>query len=201
MRRAFKIAAWVAAGLLALVILLFGALMVAGNTESGRALIVRLTAQLTKGHVRLDGIHGSFPAALDLDRLELSDDQGVWLFAQGISLRWTPADLLIRHVKVDSLHVARLHIERPPLPDKERKPSSTPSIPHSDVANVSIDALELGQALTGEAVSLVVTGSAHLRSLEDATAHVVAQRTGGIGHYELQLKFDPVRMDGTLSLQ
>jgi translocation and assembly module TamB len=201
MHRGAKIAVWVAAGLLTLVVLLLGTLMVIGNTESGRALIVRVTAQLTKGHVRLAGIHGSFPAALDLDRLELSDAQGVWLFAEHISLRWSPSALLVRDIKVDSLHVARLHIERAPLPEKEPKPSSTPSIPHTDLGDLSIDALELGKGLAGKPVSLAVRGAARLRSLENATAHVVAQRTGGIGHYELQLQFDPARMDATLSLQ
>ena len=33
------------------------------------------------------------------------------------------------------------------------------------------------------------------------TAHVTAQRTGGNGNYELQLRFDPARMDATLKLQ
>jgi len=201
MRRGLKIAAWSAAGLLALILLLFGALLIVGNTESGRALIVRVTAQLTKGHVQLTGIHGSFPAALELDRLELSDDRGVWLFAEHISLRWSPSALLTRHIKVDTLHVARLHIERPPLPDKEKKPSSTPSIPRSDLAELSIDTLELGAELAGEPASLVVHGTAHLRSLQDATAHVVARRTGGNGDYELQLQFDPARIDATLHLQ
>jgi hypothetical protein len=40
-----------------------------------------------------------------------------------------------------------------------------------------------------------------MRSLQDATAHVVAQRTGGNGHYELQVQFDPIRMDATLQVQ
>jgi translocation and assembly module TamB len=201
MRRGLKITAWSIAALAAVIVLLFGALLIVGNTESGRALIVRVTAQLTKGHVQLAGIHGSFPAALDLDRLQLSDDAGVWLFAEHISLRWSPGALLTRHIKVDLLHVTRLHIERPPLPDKQKKPSSTPSIPETDLANLSVDTLELGKALAGEPASLVVRASAHLRSLQDATAHVVAHRTGGNGDYELQLKFDPARMDGTLTLQ
>jgi translocation and assembly module TamB len=200
MRRALKITAWTAAVLAALIVLLLGTVLIVGNTESGRAFIVRETAQLTKGHVQLAGIHGSFPAALDLDRLELSDDGGVWLFAEHISLRWSPSALLTHHVKVDTLHVARLHIERAPLPDKQKKPSTTPSIPHTDLANLSIDTLELGKALAGEPVSLIVKASAHLRSLQDATAHVVAQRTGGNGNYELQLQFDPAHMDATLQL-
>src|SRR6266702_8099634 len=145
MRRALKIAAWTAGGLLLLLAVLVIGVLIVGNTESGRAMVVRVTAQLTQGHIQLAGIHGSFPSALDLDRLELSDDDGVWLFADHISLRWSPGALLTRHVKVDTLHVARLHIERAPLPDKEKKPSSTPSIPHTDLADLSVDTLELGK--------------------------------------------------------
>ena len=85
-----------------------------------------------------------------------------------------------------------MSIERPPLPDKQPKPSSTPSVPHTDLNSLSVDTLELGKALAGEPVSLSVKGSAHLRSLQDATAHVVAQRTGGNGDYELDVQFDPV---------
>jgi translocation and assembly module TamB len=201
MRRGLKIAAWSLGGLVALLALLVLAILVIGNTDSGRNLAIRATARLTKGQVLLSGIHGSFPSALDLDRLELRDDRGVWLFAERVSLRWSPLDLLTRHVKVDTLHVGRLHIERRPLPSEKNKPSSSPSIPHVDLADLTVDRLELGKELAGDDVSLVVHGSAHLRSLEDATAHVVARRTGGNGDYELQIRFDPRRMDGSLKLQ
>src|ERR1700743_3676678 len=105
MRRWQKITAWSLGGFVALILLVIGALLVVGNTESGRDLIVRMTSRLTEGHVQIAGIHGSFPAALDLDRLHLADDDGIWLYAEHISLRWTPGDLLLRHVKVDTLHV------------------------------------------------------------------------------------------------
>jgi len=78
MRRGVKIAAWTTGGLLTLIVLAAGALLIIGNTDWGRALVVRMTPQLTQGHVQLAGIHGSFPAALDLDRLMLSDADGVW---------------------------------------------------------------------------------------------------------------------------
>src|SRR5579884_3910750 len=138
MRRALMISAWAAGGLLALILLLLAVVLIAGNTESGRALTIRMVSALTKGHVTLSGIHGSFPAALDLDRLQLSDDAGVWLFAERVSLRWSPLALLARHVEVESLHVGLLHVERTPLPDKEQKPSHSPSVPHSDLAHLWI---------------------------------------------------------------
>jgi autotransporter translocation and assembly factor TamB len=104
MRRTAKIAAWTAGGLLGLVVLLVCGVLLVGNTESGRAYVVKMTSQLTEGKVQLTGIHGSFPASLDLDRLELRDTDGAWLWAEHISLRWSPGALLSRHIDVDSLH-------------------------------------------------------------------------------------------------
>jgi translocation and assembly module TamB len=201
MRRWQKITAWSVGGLLALILLLIGTLLIVGNTDSGRDFIVRMTSRLTKGNVQIAGIHGSFPASLDLDRLQLADDDGIWLYAEHISLRWTPGDLLFRHVKVDTLHVGLLHMERTPLPDKEKKPSKTPSIPRIDLANLTIDKLELGKPLAGEPASLTVEATGHLRSLQEMTAQVTAQRTGGNGDYALQLQFDPSRLDATLKVQ
>ena len=201
MRRWQKITAWSVGGLLALILLLIGALLVVGNTDSGRDFIVRMTSRLTNGNVQIAGIHGTFPASLDLDRLQLADDDGVWLYAEHISLRWTPSDLLFRHIKVDSFHVGLLHMERTPLPDKEKKPSNPPSVPRADLADLTVDKLELGKALAGQPASLNVKGTAHLRSLQEMTALVTARRTEGNGDYSVQLKFDPARMDATLKVQ
>ena len=200
MRRAVKISAWTAGALLLFIVLLVGAVLVTGNTDSGRRLIERMTARLSDGHVQLSHLAGPFPAALDLGRLQLSDDRGVWLVAESISLRWSPWALLARHVQVESLSVGRLDIERRPVTKPDTK-SSSPSIPRSDLEHLSIGTLQLGAELAGMPASLVVHGSAHFRSLQDANARVSAQRTGGSGDYELQLHFDPVRIDATLKVQ
>ena len=200
MRRALKTSAWTLGSLLLLSVLLLCAVLLAGNTDAGRRLIERVTARLTDGHVQVSQLGGPFPAALDLGRLQLSDERGVWLIAEHISLRWTPSALLARHIQLESLSVARLVVERRPVSKPQTKPSHF-SIPHTDLERLSVDTLELGQQLAGMPASLVVHGSAHLRSLQDATATVVAQRTGNVGDYELQLRFDPARMDATLKIQ
>jgi translocation and assembly module TamB len=199
-RRA-KIGLWAGAGFLGVLVLLVSIVLIVPNTEGGRAFIVRKLFAVTDGKVRLAGIHGTFPAALDLDRLELHDSQGMWLWADRVSLRWSPSALLTRHVNVDSLHVALLHVERAPVPDKEEKPSSSSSIPETDLRDLTVNTLELGKALAGEPTSLTVKGNAHLRSLEDVDAHVAAQRTGGNGTYEVTAHFDPQSMNATLRLQ
>jgi translocation and assembly module TamB len=198
MPRALRIFAWVLGSCAALAVLLIAAVMVAGNTAAGRTMIERVTYRLTAGHVELIGLGGSFPADLTLSELRLIDRGGVWLSAERISLRWSPFALLERRIAVDDLKVARLDMERVPLTEA---PSSGPvSVPHIDVAQFSIDVLQLGAALAGRRATLSMRGSGRMHSLEDASADVVARRMDGDGEYTLHFKFDRTRMDGTLAL-
>jgi len=196
MRRRLKISAWVVAAVGVLMVVLGGAVWVAGNTDSGRALIERLTYQLTAGHVKLSGLGGGFPMQLTLRELQLSDGSGVWLTADRLSLRWSPLKLLERRIQVDELQVSRLNMER--APSSGQPHGGSVSIPHIDVGRFSIDTLELGAPLTGTPVTLSVSGDVQLRSLEDANANLVARRLDGDGEYTLHLRLDPRRMDASL---
>jgi translocation and assembly module TamB len=197
MRRLLKISAWVLATVVLLAVVLGGGVMVGGNTDPGRGLIERLTYRLTSGYVKLSGLGGSFPTQLTLDELQLIDRDGVWLTADRISLRWSPLELLERHIQVDTLQVARLHMERAPVSDGH---GGSVSIPYIDVGRFSADSVELGAPLVGSAVTLSLRGNVRLRSLEDANADVVARRLNGDGEYTLHLRFDPTRMDASLAV-
>jgi translocation and assembly module TamB len=200
MRRALKISARVLASIAALLVLLVIALLIAGNTRSGAGMIERITDQLTGGNVRLIGLGGSFPANLTLDRLELSDRRGVWLSAEHIALRWSPAALLEWHVQANSLQVAHITMERTPLPSRSGAAGKT-SIPVIDVEKFSLDAVELGAALAGRRVMLSARGGGRMVSLEDARVDLEAHRIdpAGIGDYTLTLRFDTARMDAELT--
>jgi translocation and assembly module TamB len=200
MRRSLRISAWIAGSLGVLMVLVIVAVLVGGNTDAGRGMIERLTYRLTGGTVKLIGLGGSFPSDLSLDRLELIDRGGIWLTAEHIALRWSPYALLERRIKAGSLKVARLDMERTPLGDG--KPSSgKPSVPDIDIDRFSIDVVQLGAALVGRPATLVVAGSGRMISLEDVRVDVQAHRIDrdGNGDYALNLRFDPKRMDGTLT--
>ena len=200
MRRAARISAWIAGSLLTVIVALVAAVWIAGNTAGGRALIERSITRFSAGHVQLSGLSGSFPAAIDLARLQLADEHGVWLTAERISLRWSPLALLARHLKVERLQLARLAIERQPVSQPSQKSSST-SVPHVDIDQISIETLELGPELTGVRALLFVGGAAHLRSMSDATAAVTAHRTDLGGDYEVSLRSDAARMEATVQLE
>jgi translocation and assembly module TamB len=197
MRRVLRISAWAVGAVVLLVVVLGGAVMVAGNTDPGRALIERLTYRLSAGYVKLDGLSGSFPTQLTLRELQLIDAHGVWLTADRIALTWSPLKWLERRIQIDTLQVARLHVERAPYSEGHGGSASVPDI---EVGRFSADAVELGAPLVGTAVTLLLRGNLRLRSLEDADANVVAQRLGGDGEYTLHLRFDRTRMDASLAV-
>jgi translocation and assembly module TamB len=200
MRRTLKISAWALGAAALLALLLGGTVFIAGNTDSGRAEIERLTLRLTSGHVALSGLNGSFPRRLTLERLQLSDYRGVWLTAEKVSVDWSPMALLARRIRVASLHAAAVDMER--LPESPpNSPSSGPvSIPLIDVAALSADRVKLGAQLAGMPATLSLRGNAHLRSVQDMVIDAAAHRIDGDGDYDLQLRFDRKRMDAALNL-
>ena len=197
MRRAVKISLWGAGVAIAFVLILAASVFVIGNTAPGRAWIERVTDRLTAGQVKLSGLGGAFPAELTLAHLDLADSEGVWLSADRITLQWSPAALLERRVQVGRLQVSRLDVERGPV---SQSSGGSVSIPHIDVAQLSIDELRLSAALAGTPATLSVHGNVELRSLEDASADLVAHRTDSDGEYSLHLRFDPQRMEASLAL-
>jgi translocation and assembly module TamB len=201
MRRTLKIFGVALGGLLLLILLLGGALIITGNTGPGRAMIERMTLRLTGGHVRLTGLSGSFPQQLWLDKVQLSDDRGVWLTAERVSLRWTPSALLAHRLQIDSLRAAVVLMERLPESSSAAANTGPPSIPHIDAASVSIETLKLGPQLAAVPAPLAMRGAAHLRSLTDMLIDAEAHSAGGAGDYALHLHFDPQRMDATLKLR
>jgi len=201
MRRALRIAAWSLGSLVLLGALGITAVLVAGNTAAGRQLIEQKTAALTGGRVRLSGLSGAFPSAIDLARLQLSDDDGVWLTAERATLRWSPLALLTWHADVELVSVERLGIERRPASRPAPGKRERLRLPRIDIGQLHIETLELGEPLAGTRASLSVQGSAHLVSLEDAKTSLVAHTTDGSGTYEVTLSFDPARMDATVKLE
>src|SRR5215469_1669954 len=186
MRRALRVGAWTLGVVLTLVIALIAAVLIAGNTAGGRALIERTATRLSDGRLRLSGLSGSFPAAIDLAQLQLSDARGVWLTAERVSLRWSPLALLARHLKVQRLQLARLDIERRPLSQPSQGGGGGGThLSASDVGQLSIERLELGPELAGTRAMLSVEGTVHFASANDAAASLSARRTDGQGRYQL----------------
>src|SRR5258708_18436662 len=108
MRRSLKITAWIAGGLVLLLVLVVGAVLIVGNTAAGRVQIEKLVSRLTRGHVQLSGLAGSLPSHLTLEELKLRDSAGVWLTAPKNQLHWTPPPHLESRLPVHPFHPGRV---------------------------------------------------------------------------------------------
>ena len=204
MARALRITIWVCGAVLLACVALVVLTLLAANTSAGRAYLERLTSRFTSGMVQVSGLGGTLPATIELERLELRDPHGVWLLAEHVSLRWSPAGLLRRHIRVSNLHAARVDLERLPDYPSSGAPESSPGesrLPHIEAQKLGIDVLELGPALAGQRAVLTLQASVRLNSLEDAAMTLLAHRVDDErDRYQLQLQFDPVLVDASLAI-
>jgi translocation and assembly module TamB len=204
MARALRLVAWTCGAVLLACAALAVLILLAANTSSGRAYLAQLTGRLTGGLVQVSGLGGRLPAAIELERLELRDPHGVWLVAEHVSLRWSPAGLLRRHIRVSNLHAARVDLERLPDYPSSGAPESSAGesrLPHIEAQQLGIDVLEVGPELAGRRAILTLQASVRVNSLEDAAVTLLASRLDDErDRYQLRLQFDPVLVDASLAI-
>ena len=186
MPRAARIAAWSVGGLLLLILFGIAVIIVVGNTAGGRKLLESETAQLTSGRVRIAGLGGTFPAAIDIASLELSDPKGVWMRAEQVSLHWSPLALLAWRMHIERLDVGAAYVARKPVstPATSGQKSGSSSLPAIDIDRMGVGTLVLEPAAAGLAARLSVRANLHYRSMKDARGSLIARRTNGTGDYE-----------------
>ncbi|EPX75938.1 translocation/assembly module TamB domain-containing protein [Salipiger mucosus] len=131
-------------------------------------------------NVQISGFRGLLSSEATLDRMTISDDQGVWLTLENATLEWTRTALLRGALEVNELTAERLEIARAPIASPEAPAPeasggfSLPELPVSvNVGELGIDRVELGASLIGEPLALQLQGSAELAGGEgDATLQV-----------------------------
>ena len=204
MARRYRILIIIAAVLVALPIVLCAALLVLGNTDSGRRLIEHSTDRLTSGGVLLQGLSGRFPDQLRLARLQLRDPQGLWLEADDIQLDWSPLPMIRRHLSATLLQAARVAIERAPAYTSHTPPSDTIDfwLRALKVERFDVERFELGAPLVGNAVALRLSGNARITSWQQAAVQLSAQRLDQVpATYRLLAALDGTHVRAQLDLQ
>lgn len=200
MRRVALVAAWSAAGVLLLALLLIGAVIIFGNVSAGRSVLERETARLTSGRVRIEGLGGTFPWALDIASLQLSDPRGVWMTARGVSVRWSPLALLAWKLHVERFEVASATVARRPV-SAASSSSNGSHLPAIDIDRLGIKTLALEPAAAGAKTILTVRGTLHYASMKNVRVSLAAMRTNGRGEYELELHRIKSRLTAGLELK
>ena len=154
---------------LLLLVLSIATLALLLGTGPGRALTTDLVTGLASSEdmqIEIEGLDSVF-GDLKIKRLAIADKEGLWLEAQGFSLRYSLADLLRARLSARHLVLNSLKIERAPIPSAtEQAPSPAASsnnglqIPAlwANIDHIAIERIALGEPLLGKAATLSLEG-------------------------------------------
>ncbi len=136
--------------------------------------------------VTITGFEGALSSQATIARLEIADDQGVWITLDGVVLDWSRSALLSGEVVVNELSAATITLERIPatgedssLPTPEATPFALPELPVSvEIGKISAPRIILGAPILGEPVEGRLEASLSLSGGEGKGA-LVLERTDG----------------------
>lgn len=115
------------------------------------------------GTIDIDGLSGDPLDRMSVARLTISDEEGVWLAAEGIDLAWSPARLMSRTVKLDLIGADMIDvIRRPILTEREQKESSGSSNWAVSLDRLSIDELLIQEGVAGPKAAFEIDGNLRL---------------------------------------
>ena len=181
MRRAARIAAWIAGGAIGLIVLLLAIVVIGGNTGPGRHLIEAAAAKRSGGAIEISGLGGRFPDRLRADHLALRKDGQVWLSVDGLSLDWRPWKLLLADLAITRLAARDASLER--LPQSSGSSSGGGVALRVEIDALDVAKLTLAPDIAGTAASLSLAGNLSLQSTTQARFDVKARRLDGEGRY------------------
>lgn len=166
--------AYLAAALVALPILGVLLLYLLLQTSVAHRQLATLTAEALTSEtatVEVEGLSGTLPFTIRLERLAFSDAEGVWLEIGGLYLEWSPLALLSRHVRVAEVSARRVTLSRlpPPAPeDAALQPDADPAplwpppaliLPDIQLQRLHVAQVEIGESVLGMAAAYELQAS------------------------------------------
>ena len=152
---------------LILALLLVGYLLLA--TSFGLSMTTSLVNSIASSEeqkVEISGVD-SLLGDIEIGQIALSDKDGTWLTAKGLSGRYSLADLFGLTLSVDTLSLDELSVERPPLASSQPAQESSsdgsliPTLPavEARIDSLSIGKISLGEPLLGKEAELTLAGN------------------------------------------
>jgi translocation and assembly module TamB len=151
MRRAGKIAFWMAGGLLAVMAAGFAYL----QTGAGRASLAAAASRALSSPaatIKIGSIAGLVPFDMRVGKIVLSDAGGPWLAIDAAAFAWSPSALLRGRLRIDRLSAQSVELLRQPAPSQTSGSSgfALPRLPVAiELRSLSIDRLVIAPALAG----------------------------------------------------
>lgn len=166
----------------------------AAQDDDGGSRLERLIEDTLSGagrSVQITGFRGLLSSEATLERMTISDSEGVWLTLEDATLDWNRSALLRGQLDVTKLTATRINVARAPIsegsaPSPEASGFALPDIPVAILIDeLAIDRVELGETLLGEPVVLTLDGQAQLQGGEGQATLSIERLDGKAGSLNL----------------
>lgn len=148
--------------------------------------------------VSIGAVDGALSSDATIRDVAISDRDGVWLRLDRARIVWRRLALLSGRLEVDSLEVGRIEVLRRPVPAANpptEEPDGTllPDLPVKvEVKAFRLDALDLGEAIAGQAARLTASGKVKLGNpAEGLDLDLGVRRVDAGGQFAARLLFVP----------
>ncbi|MCF4099264.1 translocation/assembly module TamB domain-containing protein [Maritalea mediterranea] len=154
------------------VVLVLGAVSFLLLTSTGRDItgnFIANSASTDAQQVEITGVQQVLGDKLRIDKVQLSDAEGVWAEIEGVHVDYQLRQLISRHVVLDRLAVAKVHIYRLPIPDETQDAAPTTfDLPEqflpdplraAVIDDISIDEIVLDEPVLGTTRRLALSGN------------------------------------------
>ena len=209
MRRMSK---WLLRAIGLVLIILVGILALLQTGPGKRLLAAQLSSFLStpSAGIEIAGIEGWIPLDMRVAHLRLSDRDGTWLEADGITVNWSPSALIGGRILIEEIAATRIALARPPLDSgqKEEEPASNepfrlPELPKSlppiIVEQLALPEISLDGPVLGEAATFRLQGSLQANDSGETVAAILdLERTDqptAFANLEATAGLDPLTLD------
>ncbi|MBP0617627.1 translocation/assembly module TamB domain-containing protein [Jiella mangrovi] len=145
--------------------------------------------------VKIDGLSGALTGAIRIEKVTVSDPEGVFLTASNLAMDWSPLALVRSNVSIERLTAGQIVLQRLPTGQPASQDSgggfSLPSIT-AKIQEIAIDEFVLGAAVAGTEARLKANASLTLNS--DPTqiaAQATVERLDAPGRIAFDVDFAP----------
>ena len=191
---------WILAVLIGFPLCAILAVLIGANTGPGRRAIASWVPGLSGGMARIEGLGGRFPDAIRIQRLQVTDADGVYVTLTNVALDWSPFDLVHRRVEIERLAADTITLDR--LPKSSGGSSGgLPDIPIR-LRRLSVNRLEIGRNVMGSPAVLTLEGSGDLMNPTSGQARLaIARHDRPADRYRLNAVVDPARIQADVTVE
>jgi translocation and assembly module TamB len=140
-------------------------------------------------NVSLSGMEGTFSSSAKVEKIDISDADGIWLSIENAELDWTRSALLRKQIEISNLSAGKITFLRKPLENDKTKPEARsfriPELPLGiKIDTFSADELVVGSEILGVPTRFKLDGRV-LISNEDLNVSLNAQNLDNAGIFNL----------------